>query len=72
MESSMKHEKIKKKNTKSSLDHNNFETAESKLSRQIIAQTRKIAAINIQHLAIDVLLEATVIARWHKKPFYVS
>ncbi len=41
------------------------------LSRKILAEARKIARLEIEKMALEVLCEATVVARWEQKPFYI-
>lgn len=43
-----------------------------RLSKEILAEARKIAKMEIRKMAIEVLTEAKVIARWQDKPFYIS
>jgi len=44
----------------------------SKLSRRILDEAKKIAIMEVQKMAMEVLSDATVIARWEKNPFYIS
>jgi hypothetical protein len=44
----------------------------SKLSRRILEEAKKIAQMEVQKVAMEVLSDATVIARWEKNPFYIS
>lgn len=53
------------KNTKESDDL-------SKLSRRILDEAKKIAIMEVQKMAMEVLSDATIIARWEKNPFYIS
>ena len=42
------------------------------LSKAILAEAKKIAKLEIEKVAMEVLSEAIVMARWEKKPFYIS
>jgi ribosome-binding protein aMBF1 (putative translation factor) len=42
------------------------------LSQKILAEARKIAELEIQKMALKVLSEATVVARWEHNPFYIT
>jgi len=44
----------------------------SKLSQRILDEAKKIAQMEVQKMAMEVLSDATVIARWEKNPFYIS
>jgi hypothetical protein len=44
----------------------------SKLSKRILDEAKKIAQMEVQKMAMEVLSDATVIARWEKNPFYIS
>lgn len=42
-----------------------------RLSKRILDEAKKIAQMEVQKAAIEVLSEATIIARWEKNPFYI-
>ena len=42
------------------------------MSRMILTEAKRIAHMEVQKLAMEVLSDATVIARWEKNPFYIS
>jgi hypothetical protein len=44
----------------------------STLSHRILEEAKKIAQMEIQKTAMEVLSQATIIARWEKRPFYIS
>ena len=44
----------------------------STLSKRILEEAKKIAQMEIQKTAMQVLSDATIIARWEKNPFYIS
>ncbi len=41
------------------------------LSQRILKEAKKIAYMEIQKTATQVLSEATIIARWERNPFYI-
>jgi hypothetical protein len=41
------------------------------LSQRILEEAKKIAYMEIQKTATQVLSEATIIARWERNPFYI-
>jgi hypothetical protein len=42
------------------------------LCQKILAEARKLAELEIQKMALVVLSEATAVARWEQKPFYIT
>ena len=43
-----------------------------KMAELILIEARKIAKLQGRHAAEEVLLEATALARWMKRPFYIA
>ena len=43
-----------------------------KMAELILVEARKMAQQQGRHAAEDVLLEATALARWMKRPFYIA
>ena len=43
-----------------------------KLAELILVEARKMAKLQVRMAAEEVLLEATALARWTKRPFYVA
>ncbi len=41
------------------------------LSQRILEEAKKIARMEIQKTATQVLSDATIIARWERNPFYI-
>jgi hypothetical protein len=60
--------KKRTKSTKSKQEHDDL----SNVSRKILEEAKKIAQMEVQKTAMEVLSEATIIARWEKNPFYIS
>jgi hypothetical protein len=44
----------------------------STLAKRILEEAKKIAEMEVQKTAMEVLSQATIIARWEKNPFYIS
>lgn len=44
----------------------------STLSKRILEEAKKIAEMEVQRTAMEVLSQATIIARWERNPFYIS
>ena len=42
------------------------------LAEKILIEAKKMAILEVTKLAEQVLTEATTIARWEKKPFYIA
>lgn len=43
-----------------------------KMAELILVEARKMAQLQGRHAAEEVLLEATALARWMKRPFYIT
>jgi hypothetical protein len=43
-----------------------------KMAELILVEARKMAQLQGRHAAEEVLLEATALARWMKRPFYIA
>jgi len=43
-----------------------------KMAELILVEARKMAQLQRRHAAEEVLLEATALARWMKRPFYIA
>ena len=43
-----------------------------KMAELILIEARKMAQLQGRHAAEEVLLEATALARWMKRPFYIA
>lgn len=56
------------KRTKNKRERDDVKT----MSRMILTEAKRIAHMEVQKLAMEVLSDATVIARWEKNPFYIS
>ncbi len=58
--------------TKKRENNKNSEEKEiKKMAERILVEARKIAKLQGRHAAEEVLLEATALARWMKRPFYI-
>jgi hypothetical protein len=44
----------------------------STLAKRILEEAKKIAEMEVQRTAMEVLSQATIIARWERNPFYIS
>lgn len=44
----------------------------SPLAKRILEEAKKIAEMEVQRTAMEVLSQATIIARWERNPFYIS
>ena len=64
---SLRHKK-RVKRAKNKREHDDVKT----MSRMILNEAKRIAHMEVQKLAMEVLSDATVIARWEKNPFYIS
>ena len=58
--------KKKEKNKKSE------EIEIKKMAERILVEARKMAKLQGRYAAEEVLLEATALARWMKRPFYIA
>ena len=64
--------KYLRKMTKKRENNKNSEEKEiKKMAERILVEARKIAKLQGRHAAEEVLLEATALARWMKRPFYI-
>ena len=43
-----------------------------KMAERILVEARKMVKLQGRHAAEEVLLEATALARWMKRPFYIA
>ena len=59
--------------TKKRQNNKNSEEKEiKKMAERILVEARKMAKLQGRHAAEEVLLEATALARWMKRPFYIA
>ncbi len=59
--------------TKKRENNKNSEEKEiKKMAERILVEARKMAKLQGRHAAEEVLLEATALARWMKRPFYIA
>jgi hypothetical protein len=66
-------EKDLRKITKKSRKEKKAEAIEiKKMAELILIEAQKIAKLQGRHAAEEVLLEATALARWIKRPFYIA
>jgi hypothetical protein len=67
---------MRKKTRKGNIAAKSIRRAEDeevkKLAELILAEAKKMAKLQVRMAAEEVLLEATAIARWTKRPFYVA
>ncbi|RLI51750.1 hypothetical protein DRO61_01575 [Candidatus Bathyarchaeota archaeon] len=65
--------KYLRKMTKKRENNKNSEEKEiKKMAERILVEARKMAKLQGRHAAEEVLLEATALARWMKRPFYIA
>ncbi len=65
--------KYLRKTTKKRENNKNSEEKEiKKMAERILVEARKMAKLQGRHAAEEVLLEATALARWMKRPFYIA
>ena len=59
--------------TKKKVNNKKSEEKEiKKMAERILVEARKMAKLQERHAAEEVLLEATALARWMKRPFYIA
>jgi hypothetical protein len=67
---------MRKKTRKGNIAAKSIRRAEDeevkKLAELILAEAKKMAKLQVRMAAEEVLLEATALARWTKRPFYVA
>lgn len=67
---------MRKKTRKANISAKSIRRAEDeevkKLAELILAEAKKMAKLQVRMAAEEVLLEATALARWTKRPFYVA